>query len=326
MRFSTIISFVLATAASGIMAQDTTNANTSSGESVIPRRGCYTETPTPLQMLLTENAVQAQVQQIKAEIAVAEAQALQQAVDSGISFEDSQKRAKTVVGRVTPVNVNVYFHVIQKANGEGRVDAATIDQQIAVLNRDFGGRFKFTLVATDYTANDDWYTNVAPRNLQQTAMKNSLRRGTAKDLNLYTVSFANEEANGLLGYATFPSSYRSAPKDDGVVINVGSLPGGALKNYNLGATTTHEVGHFLGLYHTFQGDSCQGSGDFVDDTPAQQSASSGCPTGRDSCPGQPGLDPISNFMDYSYDSCLSGFSEGQYLRMAAQWRTFRANK
>lgn len=222
--------------------------------------------------------------------------------------------------------INVYFHVVNNGSGvsNGDVPDSQIRDQINVLNNAYApSGYSFSLVATDRTTNSNWYSNCYGS--AESAMKNALRKGTAKDLNLYTCN----PSGGILGYATFPSSYTSSPKLDGVVILYSSVPGGSASPYNLGDTGTHEVGHWMGLYHTFQGGcakSATSGGDFVSDTPAERSSAFGCPAGRDTCTNLPGLDPINNFMDYTDDSCMFEFTGGQNSRMNSQFAAYRAGK
>jgi hypothetical protein len=109
-----------------------------------------------------------------------------------------------------------------------------------------------------------------------------------------------------------------------VVILHSTVPGGGASPYNEGDTATQEVGHWLGMYHTFAG-GCSIINDHVADTPAERSSAYGCPTGRDPCTGTSfaGVDPIDNFMDYTDDYCIGEVYPRPGLRMKSYWSTYR---
>ena len=227
---------------------------------------------------------------------------------------------------VTGGTIDVHVHIINKGTGRtnGDIPQSMVDDQIARLNTQYAEwGWQFNLASTDRTTNATWYT-VTPNTSAEQQMKSSLRIGSADDLNLY---FANI-GQGLLGWATFPSDYASNPSMDGVVILSESLPGGNIQTYNLGDTATHEIGHWMGLYHTFQG-GCQ-DGDLVSDTPAEKAATFGCPApgSQDTCtsPRTPGADPTENFMDYTDDGCMFEFTPLQDARMDASFSTYRYGK
>ena len=186
-----------------------------------------------------------------------------------------------------------------------------IQDQIDVLNAAYAASgFQFVLHSIDRTDNTAWSTHTMG-SPAETAMKQALAVDPASTLNFYT----GDLGGGLLGYATFPFYYPESSFMHGVVCLYSSLPGGGASPYDEGDTGTHEIGHYLGLYHTFQG-GCIPPGDEVDDTPYEDSPASGCPVGRDTCPAA-GEDPIHNFMDYSIDSCMTEFTPLQALRMQA---------
>ncbi|KII93083.1 hypothetical protein PLICRDRAFT_170874 [Plicaturopsis crispa FD-325 SS-3] len=218
-----------------------------------------------------------------------DAHRLMQEFDTSVGAVNNSLEAASVI--------NVYFNIITSGD-TGAVADSVLSDQIAQLNSDFSStyiQFRYNPSTTTRTNQPDWFNNVTPDpyNAQQQAMKKSLRRGGAADLNVYTVGLP-----GGSGYASFPFEYTSNPLNDGIVLNYGVLPGGNTI-YNTGKILTHETGHWCGLLHTFQG-GCDGQGDYVSDTAPEASAASGCPQGRDTCTGG-GPDPINNHMDYSDD-------------------------
>ncbi len=235
----------------------------------------------------------------------AEARAVQQEVARWLA---SQPDAPSLRGASIPVA----FHVVyRKSNGEGNVATSALDAQINVLNAAYGGTgYSFYRYSVDrYGSSGSWFTATNGTSAER-QMKQSLATDPRNLLNFYT----NKPSGGTLGWATFPWMYAESDYRHGVVVNYGTLPGGYLSPYNQGDTGTHEVGHYLGLYHTFQGGCSESGGDYVSDTPAEASPAYGCPVGRNSC-STGGSDPIRNFMDYTDDACMFEFTGGQSSRM-----------
>lgn len=174
----------------------------------------------------------------------------------------------------------------------------TLKKQLDVLNQDYtAAGITFHHKGTDRKVHPSWAADS-----DELAMKRELRKGSYRDLNVY---YLTQPANGTLGYSAYPLINVAEDTDefyeDGCVILASTVPGGSRTGYDMGRTTTHEVGHWFGLYHTFK-DGCEGSGDLVSDTPPQKEATDKCPAeAPNSCPDSPGVDGIHNFMDYSFE-------------------------
>jgi len=207
--------------------------------------------------------------------------------------------------------IPVWFHVLMNKRGTlGVVSDAQITQQVAVLNSTFASsNVQFVHAGTTRSKNNTWYNDGG-------TYYNTLARDVLNNLNIYT-----NLAGGNLGYAYVPSGGGVVGnKWDRVVIYYRTIgnpaPYGA--PYHLGLTTTHEVGHYLGLYHTFQGgcaaaSNCAHNGDLVCDTNPEGSPNFSPCTRSSACGAW--LDPTANYMDYSDDVCMTGFSSNQKNRM-----------
>jgi hypothetical protein len=224
------------------------------------------------------------------------------------------------------VHVLTHFHIITNGT-DGDVSAQQIDDSLEVINAAYkSSGFVFDMGEnTTTTVNSLWF-NLTLGGTNEYDMKTALRVGGAADLNVYILDTRRAMSGITLGWGTFPNQYLTDPIYDGVVILYDTVPGGSRIGRNEGDTFTHELGHWLGLVHPFDG-GCDGFGDGVVDTPAENLFANSladftCAEGKDTCPLQDGLDAIHNFMVRRFSSLLF-FAEPVFFEMSQPLPFFR---
>lgn len=265
---------------------------------IIERRGCGTHID-----LETRADMEGALIQARSEMALEE--------DLFIREEKKETKERNMA----PVSFDVYWHIIyaNETKEGGYVSDDRIKQQMEILNADYKStNISWVLKNITRIGDENAFTNIYPGSEAEKAIKAEYHKGDSTVLNIFTAQFNSTTKS--LGFASLPSTYLRDPLSDGLIIRHSTLPGGDQPNYNHGRTTVHEAGHWLGLYHTFEG-GCEGVGDNIEDTAPEASESVGCPVGRKSCPGSKLEDPIHNFMDYSWDTCMTHFTPGQAKRM-----------
>lgn len=265
------------------------------------------------------------------------------AMRSELAVEHARAARTGIAGLPPQIRVPVQIHIIRGRHKRDRkISRAQARRLFYTLRAGYNGRqnpamtptgINFELAGITVNRNDRWF-HAAPGSRANEQMRRRLHRGKRRVLNVY-LNDARSQGQALLGFARFPWLAGPYPKMDGIAINVETLPGGRARGYNLGDTIIHESGHWLGLFHTFEG-GCTAPGDYVDDTAAEGEPSFTCPRTRDTCPTElpqgwmqgdplpePVFDPVTNFMDYSYDSCMNNFTPGQRNRMVAMFMRYR---
>src|SRR5829696_3883307 len=239
-----------------------------------------------------------------------------------------------------PITIPLAVHVVYNKESENISDDQ-IESQITVLNQDYGAdnadianvpavwqglvtdtNIRFTLASEDPAGGTT--TGITRTQTDRTGfgIENSVKQAdtggvdpwpTDRYLNMWVCTLRD----GLLGYAQFPGG---PPETDGVVIrNTGfGTTGTAAAPFDGGRTATHEVGHFLNLFHIWGlYDDCSG-GDRVSDTPNAAGPNYGVPDfPQVSCNNGPNGDMFMNYMDYTDDACMCMFTAQQVARMMA---------
>lgn len=231
------------------------------------------------------------------------------------AFRESNRETLDTVG---VIRVPVHFHVIYHGQ-TGNVTDQQLESQITMLNNVYSSHnVRFEKVDVTRTENEAWF-KMDYGSAEERAAKTALGADPKRNLNFYTANLPFP----LLGWATFPWDLAGDPVRDGVVLLFSSLPGGEAP-FDQGKTGVHEVGHWLGLFHTFEGGCDDPNGDFVDDTPAHRGPNFGTPA-ENSEPGcQPNtFAPVHNYMNYTDDAWRTQLTSGQVQRIRTQIPLYR---
>jgi hypothetical protein len=248
-----------------------------------------------------------------------------------------------------PIHIPVVFHIVM--GNPSLVTDIQIQAQLDTLNKDFFGTNGDSLKIPSYFKSLVGKSNIQFCLAQRTPdgdatdgiervssstsafnLDDKVKHGysggadawnPAKYFNIWICAMSG----GFLGYATMPAD-GSAPNEEGVVIDYRALPGGSFSAFNGGKTLTHETGHYFNLFHIWadDGGSCSYD-DLVDDTPKQGDATHGGTSGikLDNCTSYGNGIMYQNYMDYTDDSCLVMFTNGQVDRMETALSLYRSS-